>query len=227
MTTRVTSGGLRLPAASFTSQAPAYAETARSLAGRATELYELASGQSSATGEPPVTPPNPQGRTGWDLSGPPWGSALYHPVAGWSGRSSTANLIQPDTSAANDFWYTANRSAVISLRFWNRPHERLQPTAIAPLSRLYWFVRSTRISGTTTPTATAWTWNPRMGQRRATGQTATFTTTATDSTVLSTALWVNALPGWNTVYLEVLCDSGSTVNQLVSGCLQVLAKRTH
>lgn len=227
MTTRASSGGLRLPAGSFQSLAPAYAETARSLAGRANELYELASGESSAIGEQAITSPNPQGRTGWDMSGPPWGSALYHPVAWFTGRSTATNLIQPSFDAANALWFNSNRPATVRLHFWNRPHERLTPTAIAPLSRLYWLLRAVRIAGAGTPTATARTWNRRLGQRRETARTATLTMTAAESQVASTVLWVNAVSGWNTVHLELLANAAGTAYQLTSGCLQVLAKRSH
>lgn len=227
MTSRVTSGGLRLPDSAFTAQAPAYATAARSLAGRATELYEFATGQSSATGEPPITPPNPQGMTGWDLSGPPWGSALLHPVVGWSGTAPTTNLIQPDTSATSDLWYSESRPALVVVRFWNRPHERLTPTAVAPLARLHWRFASVRIAGTTTPTATARTWNPRVGQHRDTANALSFTTTSTETVITSSGLWVPAVPGWNSIYLEVLCSGGTTTHRLTNGCLQVVVKRSH
>lgn len=226
-TTRCTSGGLRLPGTSFRSQAPAYAETARSLAGRATELYELATGASSAAGEQPVTRPNPQGLTGWDLSGPPWGSALLHPVVWFTGTQPVANLVQPAYDASNALWFSQGRAAQLRFSFWNRPFEGLAPFATAPLQRLYWALRTYRVSGATTPTATAITWNRGMGQSRETGVSQTFTTTANDSQVTSSTLWVAARPGWNTVYLEVRANASGTVHMLSAGCLQVLEKRSH
>jgi len=228
MPTRVSSGGLRLGDGAFRGLAPGYAETARSLAGRATELYELAAGVSSATGEPPVTPLNPQGRVGWDLSGPPWGSALRHNVAWFSGRSADANLIQPDYDATPDLWFNQYKPALIKMRFWNRPFDSLSPHAVAPHARLYWVLRCTRISGADTPTATLVTWNRRFGQKRETGQTTTFATTATETQVTVTTLWVPAGPGWNTVYLEAtLPTSSASTHLLTSGALQVLSKRGH
>lgn len=226
MPTRVSSGGLRLPGTRFQSRAPAYAETARSLAGRAAELYELASGVSSAAGEPPITPLNPQGRIGWDLSGPPWGSALRHNVAWFSGRSATANLIQPDYDSTPGAFYNKNKPAIITLVFWNRPHESLSPWAVAPHARLYWVLRTVRVTGADTPTATARTWNRGCGQSPGTGQSETFTTTASESQVTSSSLWVAARPGWNTVHLEVsLPTTSASTHWLTAGALQVLSKR--
>lgn len=226
MSTRVSSGGLLLGDGAFRGLAPAYAETARSLAGRATELYELATGVSSATGEPPVTALNPQGRVGWDLSGPPWGSALRHNVAWFSGRSADANLIQPDYDSTPDAWYNKNKPAVVKLHFWNRPHDSLSPWAVAPHARLYWVLRSVRVTGADTPTATLRTWNRRFGQTRETGQTETFTTPVSETQVTGITLWVPAGPGWNTVYLEVsLPTTSASTHQLTSGALQVLSKR--
>lgn len=229
MPTRASSGGLRLGDGSFKSEAPAYAEVARSLAGRAAELYEFASGSAAATGEQPLTRPNPQGLTGWDLSGPPWGSAILHPVAWFSGVPvDGVSKHTPDDSARWDRLYRSNKPALIQLRFWNRPYDRISPAATAPLSRLYWAIRSIRIAGATTPTATARTWNPRLGQKRDTGDSATFATVTVDSTVISgTTLHVNALPGWNTVFLEVSLDTAGHTSVITAGSLNVRVKRTN
>lgn len=227
MPTRASSGGLRLSDDAFQSEAPAYAEVARSLAGRAAELYELASGSPAATGEAPLTRQNPQGLTGWDLSGPPWGSAILHPVVTFGGMPNDGvSKHAPDIISAWDRWYSANRPALITLRFWNRPHERLGPSAVAPLSRLYWAFRSVRIAGTGTPTATARTWNPQLFQRRDTGDSTTFTTTATDASVVAgTTLHVAAHPGWNTVLLEISLDTTGHTSIITSGSLNVRVKR--
>lgn len=227
MPTRASSGGLRLSDDAFQSEAPAYAEVARSLAGRAAELYELASGSPAAAGEGPLTRQNPQGLTGWDLSGPPWGSCILHPVTWFGGvPNDGVGRHAPDITSAWDRWYSANRPALIKLRFWNRAHERLGPSAVAPLGRLYWALRSYRIAGTGTPTATARTWNPRLGQRRDTGDSATFTTTASDTVVLSgTTLGVATHPGWNTVLLEISLDTSGHTSVITCGSLSVRFKR--
>lgn len=226
MPTRVSSGGLRLGDTAFRSLAPAYAETARSLAGRATELHELATGVSSATGEPPVTAMNPQGRIGWDLSGPPWGSALRHNVAWFTGCPPTANLIQPDYDSTPELWFNKNKPATVTLHFWNRPHETLAPHAVAPHARLYWALRCVRVTGADLPTATMRSWNPRMAGRRETAQSDTFTTVAAETQVTSGTLYVPALSGWNTVILEVTVPpTSASTHWLTAGALQVLSKR--
>lgn len=231
MSTRVTSGGLQLGDTAFRATAPALAETARSLAGRAHELYELATGSPIVAGEPAITRPNPQGLIGWDLSGPPWGSALTHPVVWFTGRSSDANLIQPDSDAGDRYRYTGSNSVSVSFRVWCRPFEQLKPEAVAPLSRLCWILRSYRVSGATTVTATASTWNPRFGGslndcNLTDNSQIQFTTTAAESNVVTTNLRVNVLPGWNRVHLHVSVGSGTTsVYQLTAGALVVDAKR--
>lgn len=228
MPTRVSSGGLRLPPSSFESLAPAYAETARSLAGRATELYELASGLPAQSGEPPLTGVNPQGLVGWDLSGPPWGSAVKHQVVWFAGRSDDANLIQPETGARNGFTFSARHPATITLHFWNRPFDELRPSAIAPYSRLHWVLRGVRLTGATTPTLTLRTWNNRMGQRRDTGQNETQTAPAgTEAQITVASLWVPCHPGWNIVNLEITLTTTGYVGVITSGGLSLVEKRSH
>jgi hypothetical protein len=229
MPTRINSGGLRLTDASFKSEAPAYAETARSLAGRTAELYELASGAPAASGEPSLTPTNPQGLTGWDLSGPPWGSAILHPVCWVGGRSPDGvNMHQPSVDAAWERIYRSNKPALLAFHFWNRPHDKIAPAATAPLSILYWAFRSYRVSGAGTPTATARTWNRRLGSTRETGDSTTFTTTVADTSVVAgTTLQVAVHPGWNTVFLEVSLDTSGHTSMITCASLNVRVKRSH
>lgn len=228
MPNRISSGGLKLPDSSFRSQAPAYAEVGRSLAGRAAELYEYASGRAAVAGESPLTPPNPQGLTGWDLSGPPWGSALRTSVAWFGGRSAdTANSHRPAAETAWERVYRVGKPATIALRFWNRPHERLGSTAVAPLSRLYWVLRVQRLAGASTPTITLRTWNHRALLKRETANTTTFVQTVGDAQVIASTLWVPCVSGWNTVHLEASTTDTSLTAWIVSGALQNLVKRSH
>lgn len=227
MPNRVTAAGLRMPDSAFKSQAPAYAEVARSLAGRAADLYELATGEPAVAGESPLTPTNPQGLIGWDLSGPPWGSALRMPIAWFGGRSAdTANSLRPAHVWRHPQAYSEEKPAIIHLRFWNRAHDKLGPTAIAPLSRLFWVLNIYRVAGTTTPSVVLRTWNPRLGQKRETAQTQTVTQTAAETRITSATLWVSALPGWNTVVLEA-STTGAITGYITCGALQNLEKRTH
>lgn len=112
------------------SESDALAFVIQSLAGGAAYLYELISGK--AAGDTQLTPPNPQGEIGIDLSGPPWGSAIRHPIA-WLGGA------KPDTAIgygmAPVLTVQANARAVIGpWLIWVRPFERLPLPAIAPYS---------------------------------------------------------------------------------------------
>ena len=227
MPSKSSSGGLRLPDSAVRSEAPAWAETARGLFGRVNEIYELAAGVAATEGEGALTPPNPQGLVGWDLSGPPWGSALRHSVAWCGGRSpDTATFIQPDNDSDSSRRYTQQRPALIFMLFYNRQHERITGSVPA-YARLYWVLRTYRVCGATTPTATAKSWNASLGETEETSPSSdTYTTTASDSQVLSSTLWVNCKPGWNRVALQVT-TTDSSVHYLTGFGLQNFVKRLH
>lgn len=72
----------RLLRSDVRSLAAALAKIPIALAGGARTLYELSAGESAEAGEPAATPRNPQGGTGVDRSGYPWGPAFRHPL--WS-----------------------------------------------------------------------------------------------------------------------------------------------
>lgn len=231
MPSRISSGGMLLPPAAVRSEAPARAELMRSLAGRAAELYELALGESCLDNSPPVTAPNPQGLTGWDLSGPPWGSAVLHPVAWFSGRSpNTAVCLSPDHADQVERQFGgATGPAHVRFPFYLRPFDSLPDPSIAPYARLALALRSYRISGATTPTATVRAWNAAAGQDREQAASSTYTTTAADtSQTFSNLLKVNAVPGWNVLEVEASIAPGDTsVHFLTSFLLYNVVKRTH
>jgi hypothetical protein len=231
MPSRISSGGLLLPPAAVRSEAPARAEIMRSLAGRAAELYELALGEACLGDNPPVTGPNPQGLTGWDLSGPPWGSALLHPVAWSSGRSpNTAVVIAPGHDDQTERKFGGSLGpAHVRFPFYLRPFDSLPEPSIAPYARLTLALRSYRISGATTPTATVRVWNAQAGQDREQAVSSTYTTTAADtSQTFSNTLKVTAVPGWNLLELELAVAPGdSSVHFLTSFLLYNVVKRTH
>jgi hypothetical protein len=113
------------------SESDALATVIQSLTGGAAFLYELVSG-TRVTRDTEVTPANPQGSVGVDLSGPPWGSALLHPIA-WLGGA------KPDTAIgygiAPACTVQANARAVVGpWLIWVRPFERLPLPFIAPYS---------------------------------------------------------------------------------------------
>lgn len=75
------------------SLATASANVIRSIVGRTRYLYELVSGESGDDDDPPVTPRNPSGGIGVNLSGPPWGAAVRHTV--WM----TGGIVDSTTTA--------------------------------------------------------------------------------------------------------------------------------
>lgn len=117
MTSRIGSTRYLLPAATA-KHAKAVAEVAQSLAGRPRIAWEMAHGDSAVPGEAPMAPLNPQGLTGTDWSGPPFGAALLMPVASFS--SGTTNGVVP-SSRWRDIDDTGHG---ITFHVWHRPHAR-------------------------------------------------------------------------------------------------------
>jgi len=113
------------------SESDAVAFVIQSLVGGAAYLYELVAGKAVSR-DSRITPPNPQGEIGVDLSGPPWGSAIRHPIA-WLGGAlpntaigygmAPACVVQPNARAVVGPWL-----------IWVRPFERLPSPSIAPYS---------------------------------------------------------------------------------------------
>jgi len=99
----------------------------------------------------------------------------------------------------------------------------------AVYARLALALRSYRISGATTPTATVRAWNAQAGQDREQAVSSTYTTTSADtSQTFSNTLKVNAVPGWNLLELELSIAPGdSSVHFLTSFLLYNVVKRTH
>lgn len=231
MTNRVSSGGLLLPPSAVRSESPCRAEVMRSLAGRAAELYELALGESCQSGSQPITRPNPQGLTGWDLSGPPWGSALLHPVAWFAGRQpNTAQVIAPDIADQTERLFGGVAGpALIRWPIYIRAFDALPAPSIAPYGRLTLAIRTHRVSGASLPTATVRIWNPAAGQGRPQARSVTFTTATNETSfVFSNAEGVDAVPGRNEINLEVAVESNDTSQHYIdSAILYVAVKRSH
>jgi hypothetical protein len=116
----------------FRSESVLYAEAMRSLASRTALAQELSSG--AAAGSRPIAGYNPQGTLGIDLSGPPWGSAILHPVATAGGRNTTSGTTG-ERHVVEGIYDT--EKVVGPWMFWNRPHARLPYPSVAPYSRLF------------------------------------------------------------------------------------------
>jgi len=144
-------GTLLFPAIAATKdQAPCLAEVGQALSGKARYLYEIAAGNSAVASEDPVVPANPQGLTGVDLSGPPWGSAILRPVALFGGTASNANLQAPNRKLLA----TADGS-VYDFALWVRPHSPMSDGYLPPEGTFGLLLRAYAASGTPTLTVTA------------------------------------------------------------------------
>lgn len=232
MPSRITSGGVLLPPSKVRSESPCTAELIRSLAGRAAELYEYALGEPVLDGHPPVTASNPQGLTGWDWSGPPWGSAVLHPVAWLSGRSpDAAAFLAPDITDQTERLFGRSSPAIIRFPIYVRPFDKLPEPSVAPYGKLAVAIRTHRVSGATTPTATVRVYNPTAGVPREQAVTGNFATTATETTqTFANALRVPTVGGTvNAIVLEIVVDGTTDASQhyVDSAILATVVKRSH
>ncbi len=142
------------------SEALAKVELVQGLAGNARWLYELATGAVEGDG-PPCTPPNPQGLVGVDLSGPPWGSALWHPIAIWGGAAPALGNVTSRGAVLGGISSDRGSSVTLTGRVWQRPYAQLPSGSIPPYSRGLIVFRGFRETGAgnVTLTLTAWTGN--------------------------------------------------------------------
>ena len=216
--TRVFGGLYPLLDSQIDNDSPAMAEIARAVVGNAASLYELATGQPCGDGGA-VSPPNPQGELGVDLSGPPWGSALLHPIAWMGGGTEDAANIHGckvvGTCSSAGIGPLVNR-----WRFWVRPHALLPNGAHAPYSRAYPRIRAAIASGTGTLTL-------RVGSLDGSETFAemTVSVTSTSPTDYDFTGFIPLVSGWNTLRLTWHV-SASTVT-IYSVSLNVAAKRAH
>lgn len=109
-----------LPTSRTSNQATAVAEVARTLAGRARWLHEMATGQSAETGNATGLLRNPQGLVGVDHSGAPYGVALRHPIVeGGDPYDVNAGTYWTDTGSNV---LTTSISSVQGGEVWVKPH---------------------------------------------------------------------------------------------------------
>lgn len=206
----------------FRSEAEGRAEVVRSLAGRARVLYELATGSNPFPDEPAASVRNPQGQLGIDLSGPPWGSALLHPIAWCTGAPSTSN-VQGERAVA-----TVADLAPKVIGPWtvyNRRHDRLPAPAISPYARGYLRIRgSLTTAGSATLTIkVAEGLSLDSGFQRSTTQAITSTTDA----AFAPSIYFDLVPGWNRLWIHLSVGAGDETVRLSSIAIHQVAKRSH
>lgn len=191
----------------FKSEAAGKNDIARSLAGRARVVYELARGVNPFSGEPPATGKNPQGKHGHDHSGPPWGSAFLHPVAWWSSQKADATNLQQPKGPNLPPKSVSVGSAVVRFGpwvIWNRPHASIirSQHQVAPYSRLFLRVIAHRgAAGNQTLNATLSVINPIDGTATPNDDSVTVTS-ATPAGYLFSTGFLTVGGGRNIIQIE-------------------------
>ena len=109
-----------MPTARVDCQSPAVSEVARSLAGQARWLYEMATGESAESGAAAEVLRNPQGLIGIDHSGAPYGVGLQHPIA--TGGNPIHKNIGTYWVDAPDPVFTSTRGVAVNTTIWVKPH---------------------------------------------------------------------------------------------------------
>lgn len=125
------------------SLSPAYASILQSLAGRVRVLAEMAAGSSWFSVEGPVAPRNPDGLVGVNLSGPPFGNAVRHPLFVMGGcKTDVSGDCAGQRVVGNATTATA---LVVRVRYQARNFAKKQR---APYSRAYLCGTMFRTAGT-------------------------------------------------------------------------------
>ena len=207
-------GGLYpLRDADVDNDSPALAELARGIVGNIAYAWELATGRPA--GDEPVSPPNPQGELGVDLSGPPWGPAILHPIAAIGGGGTDAGTVHGQRIIG----YADDDSGVhVRWRVWVRPHARIPN---APYSRAYPRVRASSASASGTLYLRMYADDDATTMVKETS----VALSATAATNYDLPGYIDLVPGWNDLRFRFLSSSPRLT--IISLSLNVSAKRAH
>lgn len=208
--------------------APGRASILRRLAGNASRLMQLITGEG-LDDRPPTIPRNPSGGYGRNFSGPPWGPAIRHPLAWWGGEVDISAGNWDDTPIANDRtqWITVDSDTPLRLdtRIWVRPHTVFPG---APYSRGYWTIRARRASGSNATLTIQCT----VDRAQVPSTTISVTSTGPNNFDLdadgtsSDPFYAPLKPGWNNVLLYISSNVATDV-YIDSITLNQIVKRTH
>lgn len=207
------------------SQAEGSARVIMSLAGRTRHLWEMYTGTSAVSGEEPATAPNPQGLIGYDLSGPPWGSAPLHSTAYQVGMTPVASDWQAPGNAGQLVAGTLdlNNPLVIPIPYWCRPYEVL-PNHESAYSRQYPTLRMYLSSATTADVTVRCCIDSRADPEALSD---TFTVTGTTETTYTPACHFRPRPGPQMLFLDLSSDDASVTVTVASWSIAHRAKRTY
>ncbi len=206
-------------------ESDAVAKVIQALVGGAAYLFELVAGHA-VSNDSQVTPPNPQGEIGIDLSGPPWGSAIKHPIAWIGGAKRDTSIGYGMTSVV--VCETDVRAVVGPWLIWVRPFEYL-PTSVAPYSLGEILLRG---HGSITPLDLfVDVRNLTISQHPMifSGERTITTSASTDEEVLTPAegpILVRLVPGWNVI--EIGFIHGSAFDYYIDSItVNQIEKRSH
>lgn len=207
------------------SLARADASLIRSLAGRVRWLEEMTSGKSAVDDEEPFAGTNPQGLVGVDLSGPPYGSAILHPIAWFSGAFNAAVIAPPGPLDSIAEKRNGGAGVLSPWRIWVRPHAILPLPSVAPYSRGLMMVRAHRVGGVDgVVTVTA----RQLGDDPSSAKTGTFTVTAAEANyTLANTFWVPFVPGTNDVDIRFTHEIAGALVTIDSLMIYNAVKRSH
>jgi hypothetical protein len=193
--------------------APATSQTAQSLVGRTRWLWEHTTGSTAVPGEPAISPRNPQGDIGADLSGPPFGAAPRHVVATLIGDTSASSnaraqrgrFFQYDELEQSASSGLRHRNLTV-VRFFNRPHTLSSANFSNPYQTLGFFYD---MNFQTSANATTYRWTL---ENKTTGKSCTVTQTNSATNVATTVhTSLICAPGWNEVNVFLWRSAGPAV----------------
>ena len=202
-----------LTTAECRSVAVARNKIARSLAGRLRLLYELASGVTAVAGETAKSGTNPDGKTGVNRRGFPWGPAFQHPL--WVGEGvHVASAIDGERP-----WVVMTSSS--TPRSWDLiiAVPRFTERRLTPYSRGYFSCRVLGAAATSSTCVVTLTANGRT-------QSADVTVATTSDASVSPDVWAELRPGINFVTLTIGPASGVDLT-FASVALNQMVERTH
>ena len=209
-------------------ESDAVARVIQALVGGAAYLFELVAGQA-VSNESQVTPPNPQGEVGVDLSGPPWGSAVRHPIA-WVGGAKPDTAIGYGMSSVIEV-PASSRAVLGPWLVWVRPFEYLPQPAIAPYSfgvlSFKGHAASVMVGGTLTVNVRNLSTSSEPMPKSAATTFPIGGTTNEESLVPSLEeAFVALVPGWNIIEIGFEHAEAQTY-YIDSVVLNQIVKRTH
>lgn len=219
-------GGENLPDDVFRSQKGANPRVIVSLAGRARQRYERATGHNPVSGESPATALNPQGKLGHDHCGPPWGAAFLRPVAWLIGRDPDSASIQSGYFEARSGIAGSTAAAVGPWLMWQQPFSQLPSPSIAPYARLYLYVRALTNAGTSDLTVVLKS-RELFTQAPTTRTSNVGTITTTETGFANADAFVTMVPGYNHIDLSFAGSHDSNEITIVCAALCQIVKLTH